>query len=109
LIVTKGVLLDPLPYRDSDRLALIWSEMPRSGFVRYPISGPELEDLRARSKSFEEFASIWTTTGALVEENEPQTVRLARVTWNVPAILGVEPVIGELGPDEEERPGQSVP
>src|SRR3972149_9062654 len=64
LSVTKGVLLNPLPYRDPDRLALIWAEMPRSGFVRYPISGPELGDLRSRSKSFEEFASIWTTTGA---------------------------------------------
>ncbi len=110
LSVTKGVLLDPLPYRDPDRLALIWAEMPRSGFVRYPISGPELEDLRSRSQSFEEFASIWTTTGALVEENEPETVRLARVTWNFPSLLGVEPVIGRsFGPDEE-RPavGQSV-
>ena len=110
LTVTKGVLLDPLPYRDPDRLALIWAEMPRSGFVRYPISGPELYDLRSRSKLFEEFASIWTTTGALVEENEPETVRLARVTWNFPAILGAEPVIGRSFGPEEERPavGQSV-
>jgi len=110
LSVTKGVLLDPLPYRDPDRLALIWAEMPRSGFVRYPISGPELEDLRSRSKSFEEFASIWTTTGALVEENEPETVRLARVTWNFPAILGAEPILGRSFGPEEERPevGQSV-
>jgi putative ABC transport system permease protein len=102
LSVTKGVLLDPLPYRDPDRLALIWAEMPRSGFVRYPISGPELGDLRSRSKSFEEFASIWTTTGALVEENEPETVRLALVTWNFPSVLGAEPVIGRsFEPDEE--------
>jgi len=110
LSVTKGVLLDPLPYRDPDRLALIWAEMPRSGFVRYPISGPELEDLRSRSKSFEEFASIWTTTGALVEENEPETVRVALVTWNFPSILGVEPVIGRsFEPDEEGAAvGQSV-
>jgi predicted permease len=110
LSVTKGVLLDPLPYRDPDRLALIWAEMPRSGFVRYPISGPELEDLRSRSRFFEEFASIWTTTGALVEENEPETVRLARVTWNFPAILGAEPILGRRFGPEEERPavGQSV-
>jgi hypothetical protein len=110
LSVTKGVLLDPLPYRDPDRLALIWAEMPRSGFVRYPISGPELEDLRARSKSFEEFASSWTTTGALVDEEEPQTVRLARVTWNFPAMLGAEPILGRSFGPEEERPavGQSV-
>jgi putative ABC transport system permease protein len=110
LSVTKGVLLDPLPYKNPDRLALIWAEMPRSGFVRYPISGPELQDLRSRSKSFEELASIWTTTGALVEENEPETVRVARVTWNFPSIFGVEPVIGRSFGPEEERPnvGQSV-
>ena len=62
LSVTKGVLLDPLPYEDSDRLTLIWSEMAASSFARYPISGPELNDLRTRSELFEEFASIWTTT-----------------------------------------------
>jgi putative ABC transport system permease protein len=94
LTVAKGVLLDPLPYREADHLALIWSEMPNSDYAHFPISGPELNDLRTRSHHFEEFASIWTTTGALVEDDEPETVRLGLVTWNFPSILGVEPVIG---------------
>jgi putative ABC transport system permease protein len=105
LSVTKGVLLDPLPYRDADRLALVWSEMAQSDFTRYPISGPELNDLRARSERFEEFASIWTTTGALVENDEPETVRLALVTWNFPSILGAEPILGRLFEPSEEGAG----
>lgn len=105
LSVTKGVLLDPLPYPDADRLALIWAEMPRSGFVRYPISGPELQDLRSRSESFQEFASIWTTRGAVVEENEPESVRIALVTWNFPSLLGVEPVVGRSFERDEEGAG----
>ena len=105
LSVTKGVLLDPLPYKDSDRLTLIWSEMAESGFARYPISGPELNDLRTRSELFEEFASIWTTTGALVENGKPETVRLGLVTWNFPSILSAEPVIGRSFEPGEEGAG----
>lgn len=109
LCVTKGVLVDPLPYRDADRLALIWSEMPASDFTRYPISGPELNDLRERSEHFEELASIWTTTGAVVEDNEPETVRLGLVTWNFPSILGAEPIIGRgFGPGDEGTSSDSV-
>ena len=102
LSVTKSVLLGPLPYRDSERLSLIWSESSQSGFVRFPISGPELNDLRERSDTFEEFASIWTTTGALVEENEPETVALGLVTWNFPSLLGIEPVLGRSFEPAEE-------
>lgn len=102
LTVTKRVLVDPLPYPDSERLALVWSEMPTSGFQRYPISGPELDDLRTRSRELEELASIWTTTGALVENGEPESLRLGLVTWNFPAILGAEPILGRpLGPEDE--------
>ena len=99
--------MDPLPYRDSDRLTLIWTELPQSGYVRAPISGPELHDLRSRSEGFEEFASIWTTAGALIEENEPETVRIGLVTWNFPSILGVEPVLGRTFEPTEEGAGVS--
>lgn len=105
LSVTKGVLLDPLPYEDSSRLTLIWSEMSESNFTKYPISGPELHDLRTRSALFEEFASIWTTVGALVEDDEPETVRLGLVTWNFPSILGAEPVNGRLFAPADEGSG----
>lgn len=105
LSVTKSVLLDPLPYPDSERLTLIWAELPRAGFVRFPISGPELDDLRTRSKSFEEFASIWTTVGALVEENEPETVRIGLVTWNFPSLLGAQPILGRTFEPPEEGAG----
>jgi predicted permease len=40
-----------------------------------------------------------------VEENEPESVRLALVTWNFPSILGVEPVIGRSFLPAEEGAG----
>jgi putative ABC transport system permease protein len=108
LSVTKVVLLDPLPYEDSERLTLIWSEMPASGFMRYPISGPELNDLRTRSERFEEFASIWTTTGAVVENNEPEAVRLGLVTWNFPSILSAKPILGRSFEPTDEATGSDA-
>ena len=105
LTVTKRVLIDPLPYAEPDRLALIWSEMSQSNFTRYPISGPELHDMRTRSEHFEDFASIWTTTGAVVEDDEPETVRVALITWNFPSILGAVPVLGRSFEPSEEGAG----
>ena len=94
LTVTKRVLLDPLPYPDSDRLGIVWSEFPEAGYGRAPISGPELHDLRTRAEHLDELGSIWTTTGALVEAGEPEAVRVGLVTWNFTSLFGVEMAAG---------------
>jgi predicted permease len=52
--VVKGVLLSPLPYRDPDRLALLWEttkDMPQ-----IVVSYPDYLDWRQRARSFEDIA-----------------------------------------------------
>ena len=109
LTVTKQVLLDPLPYPESDRLVIVWSELPKASYTRAPISGPELHDLRTRLRHFEEFASVWTTSGALVADDEPEAVQLGLVTWNFPSIFGVDPIVGRsFEPADEGTMSDSV-
>jgi putative ABC transport system permease protein len=103
--VVHAVLLQQLPYPQAERLAIVWSVYGKEG--RAPASGPELTNLRDRSRLFEDFAGIWAQSGALTGEGEPLQVKLALVTWNFPALLAVKPQLGRFFSPEEQ--GRSAP
>src|SRR5690349_7618973 len=54
-----GVLLNPLPYRDAARLAVIWSDFSRQRGNSRALTAPALFfDWRERSRSFESMAAF---------------------------------------------------
>jgi predicted permease len=100
--VVHAMLVKPLPYRDADRLAFIWLDRTNTsatlsglGYPRGPMSGPDLRDLRERTRTFEAFGGIWASgTIALTEGTEPEQLRGALVTANFFDVLGVSPALG---------------
>lgn len=97
-----AVLLQPLPYREPDRLVLVWLHFDSIDQTNYPASPPELGDLIDRTTLFEGVGGTWSSTGALTGDGEPEQVRMGFVTWNFLSILGVEPVLGRhFVPDEQ--------
>src|SRR5229473_1135851 len=52
------LLRGPLPFGHANELAMIWSDLPKSGYLRAPLSSPELFDLRERSRSFTDIAAM---------------------------------------------------
>src|ERR1700722_324128 len=76
--VVNSVLLQPLPYPESGRLAVMWSAFGMEG--RAPSAGPELLPLRQRSRLFDQFAGIWVQSGALTGKGEAEQVKLGWVT-----------------------------
>jgi putative ABC transport system permease protein len=50
--VVNRILLDPLPFPESDRLVLIWGSKPHEGQPEIPFSQPDFEDLRRQARSF---------------------------------------------------------
>ena len=77
--VVRAMLLQPLPYRDADRLTFIWLGASRSG----PISGPDFYDLRTANTTFSDVAGIWASgTVALTGDSEPEELRTSLVTTN---------------------------
>jgi predicted permease len=101
--VVNAILLHPLPYPNADRLAIIWSAWGKES--RGPASGPELIQLRQRSRSFEEIAGIWVTSGAITGNAEPEQVRVGRVTANFLPLLVEKPQLGRLFATGEDRSG----
>ncbi|HMD47673.1 MAG TPA: ADOP family duplicated permease, partial [Bryobacteraceae bacterium] len=94
--VVYAVLLRPLPYAKPDRLALIWSTFEKSGVTRAPTSPPLLAEIQHRTRLLEDVAGVWATTGTFTGDPGPEQVKIARVTPNFTALLGVRPALGRL-------------
>src|ERR1700690_4186217 len=92
--VVNSVVLRPLPYPNSDRLALIWETDLKDGIKREGPSAPNFLDWKEQSQSFEDMALLEVGTGTLTGEGEPEQVIGLRVTTNFLSMLGARPVLG---------------
>ena len=100
--VAYALLVQPLPFRDPERLVVVWADQSKEGYPRAPLSGPELLDLDQRSSLFEGFGAIWATTAALTGDDEPEQLRIGLVTTDFFSLLGAAPALGRtFGPQDE--------
>jgi putative ABC transport system permease protein len=104
--VVRALLIEPLPYRDPDRLVFVWLDRREAGYPRTPLAGPDLRDLRQGSRTVEAFAAIWATgTIALSGDGDPEQLRSGLVTTNFFDLLGATPAIGRAFRAEDAAPG----
>ena len=104
--VVHGILLQPLPYRDADRLAVIWLDHGPAGYPRAPLSGPDLGDLRHATTTFEQLGAIWASgTVALSGDGDPEQLRAALVTTNFFDVLGTPSALGRTFRTDDSAPG----
>jgi predicted permease len=101
--VVNAVLLQPLPYPHANRLAIIWSQWGNE--TRGPASGPELIELRNRSRALDEIGGIWATSSTITGTAEPEQVRLAFTTANFLPLLAEKPQLGRFFAPGEDRGG----
>jgi putative ABC transport system permease protein len=92
--VVNSVVLHPLHFPGSDRLALIWETDLKDGIKREGASGPNFLDWKEQSRSFEEMALLEVGTGTVTGEGEPEQVTGLRVTTNFLSMLGARTVLG---------------
>ncbi|MFZ0231537.1 MAG: ABC transporter permease, partial [Candidatus Acidiferrales bacterium] len=97
--VVHAVLLQPLPYPNSDRLAIIWSGLGDEH--RAPASEYELVQLRERSRLFEQIGGIWVRNSIVPGEGQPEQVKLGLVTDNFLSLLCRKPALGRLFTGED--------
>ncbi|MEZ4416877.1 MAG: ABC transporter permease [Gemmatimonadota bacterium] len=102
--VVDAVLLRPLPYAASDRLAMVWNAFPGAELSRLPMSGVEIESLREESQTFEQVAGIWATSTG-IEDSEGRVLQVSHglVTPDFFDLLQVEPTAGHFFVREPEQ------
>ncbi|HET9371329.1 MAG TPA: ABC transporter permease, partial [Vicinamibacterales bacterium] len=105
--VVHAVLLQPLPYRDPERLVLVWQELRARQVPEFPFPSGDVPDLRAQGTMFEDIAALSTGRQTVLSAtNQPEQVRSAFVTTNTLGLLGL-PIA--LGRDFQESDGTPPP
>ncbi|HYJ47160.1 MAG TPA: ABC transporter permease, partial [Pyrinomonadaceae bacterium] len=103
--VVNGVLLHPLPYKDSERIMRIMVSNQQRGIADGPVSYLRYEDLRDRSRSFEKTAAFAFDNFNLTGQEQPEQLQGVRASASLFEVLGVNPARGRLFLPEEDRPG----
>jgi len=107
--VVDGVLLRKLPYRDPDRLVMVWEKNPALGASigdRIPASYTNLTEWVRQSSAFEGIAGMEDANLNRTGVGEPERVNGARISPNLFQVLGVTPAIGTTF-DSGDRPRDS--
>lgn len=101
--VVNGVLLRPLPYKDPQRLVMVWATKPR--YLVFPINSAEFVDLRDQNQSFEHVAAFQPLSLNITQGGEPEVLGGTRASANLFTLLGVESKLGRTFLPEEDQPG----
>ena len=104
--VVEGVLLRPFPYRDPDRLVMLWENDRLRGTKQERFSAPDFFDVQERADVFESLALFQTPSLTLTSESaDPVRVNVSIVSASLYPVLGSEAMLGRTFYDEEDRPG----
>ena len=94
--LVRGVLLRPLVNRDENRLIYIRQSAKGMGTDNTTFSVPEIQDIRASSKTISEFGDFSTIGFTMNGLGEPRTVRGGVVGGSYFEVMGLHPVLGRL-------------
>ena len=100
--VVNGVLLAPLPYREADRVMVIWSKWRT--FDKTWLSDAEILDYRTRMQSFEDVGGWGVGQVNITGDGDPVRIGAGFITPNLLPVLGVEPALGRPFADAEALP-----
>ncbi|MFL6333881.1 MAG: ABC transporter permease [Pyrinomonadaceae bacterium] len=104
--VVNGLLLRPLPYADSERLAIIWTHSPGANVAQDWPSPGQFSAVKAGTTAFGDLALAQGQSLNLAGESGAERIGAVRTTSNMFALLGVRPVLGRVFLPEEDAPGR---
>jgi predicted permease len=107
---TDAVLLRPLPFREPDRLAVLWESNPKmEGFLaqRLPVAGRNFVAWKGRLHSFEQIEGLRRSWESLTGSGTPENISVARVTPGFFRMLGRNAAWGRTFESGEGEAGTS--
>ncbi|HEU4935849.1 MAG TPA: ABC transporter permease [Vicinamibacterales bacterium] len=106
--VVNTLLIQPLPYKDPDRLAIVWEHnLPRDRRNNVVSPGNYLH-WREMNTVFSEMSIVsMTFRAAYTGDGEPEEVKEQVVNATLFPMLGVNAAVGRVFTPEEDRPNSS--
>lgn len=102
--VVNELLLRPLPYRDPDRIVMLWEVSPE-GRRMNTTSRANFRAWSAQSTSYEHIAAFSDQRLTLTGDGEPEEVSGQLALPEIFKVLGVEPIFGRTLLPEDGEPG----
>ncbi|MGZ4856726.1 MAG: ABC transporter permease [Candidatus Angelobacter sp.] len=103
--ITSALLLRPLPYKDADRLVILWNTSPGLGITQDWFSSAQYFDIKNNHHGLEQVALAIGGNYNLTGEGDPERVGVVRVSNNLLPMLGARPAQGRLFTPEDDRYG----
>jgi putative ABC transport system permease protein len=109
--VTNGVLLQPLPYKDPDRVMVAGMDLRQRHVRDLPFSNADFIDLKDGTKTvFEDLAGVFTFRNVTpLEDGTPEQTHAAIVTTNFFRLLGGRIIFGRDFNEEDGIPQPAAP
>jgi predicted permease len=102
------VVLRPLPYPDSDRLASVWEDFSAFGTPRIRVSPATFFDWQRRARVWSSLAAYRLSGLTLTREGDPDALSGIAATSNLLPMLGVNPSFGRTFSGADDHPGSRV-
>ncbi|HYO82773.1 MAG TPA: ABC transporter permease, partial [Bryobacteraceae bacterium] len=106
--VINCILLKPMPFRDADRIAMVYLNGADRGFPRMYLSLADYLDWRTHDRAFSDaaafgtFGRFFTWSG----RGEPEQVSGTYATAGFFSLLGVQPLHGRVFERGDDQPGR---
>ena len=105
--VVNSVLLQPLPYRQPERLVMLFEKSFPRNRERNVVSPANFLAWVDESRSFERLAAVATSPVHLTGVENPEELSGVRVSADYFPILGVTPALGRVFTREEDQRGRN--
>jgi putative ABC transport system permease protein len=107
--VVNTVLLRPLPYKDPERLVMVFEDSSKHGFPRDVPTTANYLDWRDQNQVFESMAAIAGASFNLTGVGDPERIVGYRISAALFPMLGVSPQLGRwFTPDEDQAGANRV-
>jgi predicted permease len=103
--IVNALLLRPLPYKDANRLVILWNRSPGLGITEDWFSTAQYFDIKTQHHGFEDVAIAIGGNENLTGDGESERVGTIHVSSNLLPMLGVEPARGRLFVSSEDAKG----
>lgn len=104
--LVERILLNPLPYNDSDRLVRMVQAYPEMGLKTWGLSPATFTVYKNGQKSFDAYAAYQPTGTILTGTDTAQYLQGCRVSADFFKVFGVNPVLGRTFAADEDTKGK---
>lgn len=107
--VVNAVLLKPLPFKEPERIVLIWMSNPRLKLAYKELPAPPADfiDWRDQNTVFDNLSAFSANAFTLMGTSEPERIDGVQASADFFSVLGVQPALGRTFTHEEDQPGKS--